>query len=62
MSDAHGEIAETPAAQLPYKAVITHEAKVSREQYFATPGDAEVYVVDTLDGLRGHTHDEGNLN
>jgi hypothetical protein len=42
--------------------VITHEAKVSREQYFATPGDAEVYVVDTLDGLRGHTHDEGNLN
>lgn len=59
MSDARGEIVETPTAQLPYKALIAHEAKIIREQYFATRGEAESYIVDTLHGLRGHAHDEG---
>jgi hypothetical protein len=59
MSAAHGEIVETPTAQLPFKAVITHEAKIIREQYFANRSEAEAYIVDTLEGLRGHAHDEG---
>jgi hypothetical protein len=60
MSEAHGEIVETPTAQLPYKAAITHDAKIIREQYFATRGEAEVYIVETLEGLRGHVHVEGD--
>jgi hypothetical protein len=57
MAEATGEIIETPTADLPFKAVISHDGEIIREQYFASRTEAETYIVDTLRGLRGHAPD-----
>ena len=61
MAEATGAVVETPTEELPYKAVISHDGETIREQYFASRVEAEIYIVDTLHGLRGPARDEGHL-
>jgi hypothetical protein len=51
MAGATGEIVETPTADLPFKAVISHDGEIIREQHFAGRTEAEIYIVDTLRGI-----------
>ena len=37
---------------LPYKAVISHSGEIIHEQYFSTRAEAEIYIVETLQGLK----------
>jgi hypothetical protein len=61
MAEATGEVVETPTAELPYKAVISHDGEIIREQYFPSRVEAEIYIVETLRGLQGLARDEGHL-
>ena len=59
MAAATGVVEETPTAALPFKAVISHDGEIISEQYFSTRAEAEIYIVDTLQGLQGVARDEG---
>jgi hypothetical protein len=61
MSGASGLVVETPTAELPFKAVISHDGQTIQEEYFSTREEAEVYIVDTLRGLEGLAPEEGDL-
>ena len=61
MSVASGLVEETPTAELPFKAVISHDGEVIQEQYFKTREEAEVYLVETLKGLQDTARDGGYL-
>jgi len=51
MTSASGQVVETPTAELPFKAAITHDGEVILERYFGTRPQAESYLVETLKGL-----------
>jgi hypothetical protein len=53
MAEATGEVVETPTEELPYKAVISVDGEIIREQFFASRVEAEIWIVETLKGL-GH--------
>jgi hypothetical protein len=48
MASVSGKIVETQAAQLPFKASITHKGEVVLEQYFDTRREAELYLEEIL--------------
>lgn len=52
LAAATGLVEETPTATLPYKAVISHSGEIIHEQYFSTRAEAEIYIVETLQGLK----------
>jgi hypothetical protein len=41
MAQTTGEVVETPTAELPYKAVISHDGELIGEQYFSSRIEAE---------------------
>jgi hypothetical protein len=51
MARASGQVVETPTAELPFKAEITHDGEVILERYFDTRPRAESYLAETLKGL-----------
>lgn len=51
MAKVSGEVIETPTQEMPFKAVISSNGEVFREQFFATRPEAEAFVVDTLNEL-----------
>ena len=61
MAQATGEVVETPTAELPYKAVISHDGELIGEQYFSSRIEAETFIVETLRGLQGPARGEGDL-
>ena len=61
MSEASGLVVETPTAELPFKAVISHDGQTIQEEYFSTRADAEVYIVETLRGLKESAREGGDL-
>ena len=61
MSGASGLVVETPTAELPFKAVISHDGQTIQEEYFSTRAEAEGYIVETLRGLQGSARKEGDL-
>jgi O-acetyl-ADP-ribose deacetylase (regulator of RNase III) len=48
---ATGAVVETPTQDLPFKAVISTEAKIIQERFFATRPEAEAFIADTLKEL-----------
>jgi hypothetical protein len=53
MASVSGKIVETPTAQLPFKASITHEGEVILERCFDTRREAESYLEEILLVLAG---------
>ena len=47
MAEATGEVVETPTEQLPYKAVISVDGEIVREQFFGSRVEAEIWIVET---------------
>ncbi len=47
-----GEVIETPTADLPFKAVIRQDRDIIQERFFASRPEAEIYVFDTVRGLK----------
>ncbi len=60
MANATGEVVETPTEELPYKAVIkADDGQIIGEQFFASRIQAELFIVETLNGLGGPAGKEG---
>jgi hypothetical protein len=51
MTNARGEVVETPTQEMPFKAVVFTEGQILREQFFASRPEAEAYIVDMLKEL-----------
>jgi hypothetical protein len=51
MATASGMVIETPTAEFPFKATITHGGEVILERRFESRPAAESYLVETLKGL-----------
>ena len=50
MVEKTGEVIETPTQTMPFKAVISVDGKVATEEFFATRVEAEIYIVDAIEG------------
>jgi hypothetical protein len=52
MAKASGVVVETPTQEMPFKAVISSEGEIVREQFFASRPEAEAFIVETLKELK----------
>jgi hypothetical protein len=59
MTNARGEVVETPTEGLPFKAVISVDGKIVRETYLASRRSAEAFIVNVLKELAKSAPKEG---
>jgi O-acetyl-ADP-ribose deacetylase (regulator of RNase III) len=48
MTNARGEVVETPTQQMPFKAVLSTEGQIVQERFFPSRPEAEAFLVATL--------------
>jgi hypothetical protein len=48
MTQATGDVVETPTQEMPFKAVIKLEGKIINEEFFPTRAAAEEYILEAI--------------
>jgi O-acetyl-ADP-ribose deacetylase (regulator of RNase III) len=59
---ATGEVVETPTQDLPFKVCISTEGKIVQERFFAFRLAAEMFLVQTLQGMSRTAAEEGRVD